>query len=221
MNSLSYSLTILPPGGTLVEPVTLSQAKLHLRVDGTDEDTLINSLISAARSAIEGQIGRLLVTRTAELGLVGFPFYGDSSQFYAQYGRYAVGPFTPYPPIPIPLPPLQSVVSIKYTKIDGTTVTVDPSIYTFDASGQPGLIFPQYQKTWPTDLFFSGGYPVRIQFTAGMTEIPQDLISAVLLMIGHLYMNREASTVGRMDVGSELPLGVQYLIQPHRYYEFQ
>jgi uncharacterized phiE125 gp8 family phage protein len=50
--------------GPASEPVSLTEAKLHLRVDGSDEDTLISALIVAAREAAEAYTRRALVTQT-------------------------------------------------------------------------------------------------------------------------------------------------------------
>ena len=40
------------------------------------------------------------------------------------------------------------------------------------------------------------------------------ILAAILLQVGHLHANREAVTLGN---AVELPLGVKYLLQPHRY----
>ena len=46
----------------MAEPVTLEEARLHLRVDHTDEDALIGSLIIAARELAEHETGRVFST---------------------------------------------------------------------------------------------------------------------------------------------------------------
>jgi len=50
--------------GPALEPVTLDEAKLHLRVDGSGEDALITALITAARQAAEVYTRRAFVTQT-------------------------------------------------------------------------------------------------------------------------------------------------------------
>jgi uncharacterized phiE125 gp8 family phage protein len=49
-----------------VEPVTLEEAKLHLRVDTDAEDTMIQSFISAARDYCERETGIALASQTLE-----------------------------------------------------------------------------------------------------------------------------------------------------------
>lgn len=61
---------VTPPAG---EPVSLAEAKQHLRVDGDDDDLLIGSLIAAARQAAETQTGRQLITARWKLVLDAFP----------------------------------------------------------------------------------------------------------------------------------------------------
>ena len=56
----SYQITTEPA----TEPLTLTEAKEHLRVDGTDEDTLITSIITVARKLCENYTNRAFITQT-------------------------------------------------------------------------------------------------------------------------------------------------------------
>ena len=73
-----------------IEPVTFEEAKNFIKVDTGDDNTLISSLISAARESIEKETGQVLITQTW--------------QMFLDYAS---------PEIRIPRPPLQSVSSIK------------------------------------------------------------------------------------------------------------
>ena len=64
-----YQLVIQPVG----EPVTLAEAKLHLRVDYTDDDALITSLITVARQYAEGLTHRSFITQTWKYAMDAFP----------------------------------------------------------------------------------------------------------------------------------------------------
>lgn len=57
---MKATLTV-PPA---TEPLTLSEAKLHLRVDHDLEDTLIEALIVTAREEAEFRTGQRLITQT-------------------------------------------------------------------------------------------------------------------------------------------------------------
>ncbi len=109
-----------------VEPVTLAEAKLHLRVDHSDEDALISSLISAARRYAETFTGRQIITATWELTLDAFPWIIE-------------------PPHPL----LQSITSIVYVDVDGVSQTLDASIYQVDITSTPGRVKPAFGEVWP------------------------------------------------------------------------
>jgi uncharacterized phiE125 gp8 family phage protein len=133
---------ITPPA---VEPITLAEAKLHCRVDGTDENTLISGLIQAAREHIENiLLKRALVTQTLEYVISAFPC-GD---------------------ILLPRPPLQSVTSIKYTNSAGAETTIAPADYIVNSDCSPGLVTPAYGKYWPSATLRSSG-GIRIRYVAG------------------------------------------------------
>lgn len=173
--------------------VSLAEAKSHLRVDGTDEDLLINSLISAATSHIDGRdglLGRALVTQTWELRLDGFERE-----------------------IQIPLPPLQSVTSIKYTDIDGNEQTIDPSVYRV-LTGEKSKVLLGFDKSWPSVR--DEAECVRIRFVAGYgdtgADVPATIKSAILLHVGTLYRDREATG----EAQNELPMAYSALLAPLR-----
>lgn len=173
-----------------VEPATLAEAKLHCRVDLDLEDDLITSLIAAARDRAEKYSRRAFVTQQWKLRLDAWPMYGE---------------------ILIPLPPLQSIESIQYYDTGGALQTVDSSLY-YVAPGTPGRARIKSNQSWP-DLEDGRPDAVIVNFTAGYGDTAADLPAvikpAVLLMVGHLYRNRESTTTGS---AAELPEGVRSLL---------
>jgi uncharacterized phiE125 gp8 family phage protein len=181
------------------DPVSLADAKNHLRVDISDDDTLISALITAAREHVEEATRRALITQTWRLSLDQFPADDE---------------------IELPRPPLQSVSSIIYTDKDDTTSTLATSVYEVDTDGQPGRVKLAYGEDWPSDTLAETN-PVKITFVAGYgdnaSDVPQRWQQAILLLVGHWYENREAIVTGG-GIPKELPLAVQSLIQMDRIY---
>lgn len=155
------------------EPVDLTLAKAHCRITDSQQDALVTLAIESARQAVDGQngvLGRALITQTWELVLDCFP-----SEF-----------------IRIPLPPLQSVVSIKYQDPDGIEQTLDPGRYLVDTASQPGGVVVDADG-WPE--IDDTANAVRIRFIAGYgaaaADVPAPIRSAILLQVGDLIENRQ------------------------------
>lgn len=183
-------------------PVSRAEAKAHLRVpaSNTDSDTFIDALIIAATQHLEGRFGvlnRALITQAWEYRLDAFPC-GLGSQAR----------------IELPLPPLQTVDAIKYLGTTGVLTTLSPSAYTVSAEHLVGRVRPAYGLTWPVAL--PEPESVRIEFTAGYGDaaaaVPMPLRQAMLLLIGHWWLNREA--VGQ--AGGPHALAVEALTLPYR-----
>jgi len=195
---------IVPPP---VEPLTLDEVKAHLRVDHTDDDSLIQLYITAARTYVdgpEGFLGRAVVTQTWELVLDAFP---DVE-------------------IKIPLPPLQTVDSIKYDDPAGNEQAVSTANYYVDNVSEPGWVVPVSGISWPTPLDAINS--VRVRFTAGYpptndspadlrANVPFDLKAAMLLHIGSMYDLREdiVGGIGRATA-VKLPFGAEALLRQRR-----
>jgi uncharacterized phiE125 gp8 family phage protein len=182
-----------------VEPVTTSEAKSHLRVDYADDDTLIGTLITAARQMVEAITRRALITQTWDLWLDAFP--GEAH-------------------IEIPLPPLQSITSITYYDDADIATTFSSTNYYVDTKREPGRIVLRDTASWPSATL-RGANGAAIRFIAGYglaVAVPQQLKQATLLMVGHLYEHREAVSDERQL--ETLPLGFEYLLWPYRVLTF-
>jgi uncharacterized phiE125 gp8 family phage protein len=171
------------------EPITLAQAKEHLRVDGTDEDDVISNLILTARKYCETYQNRAYAQQTIELTLDNWP---DCLE-----------------PIELPRPPLISVESVKYYTTDNAENVWDISQYYVDYDNEPGRISPNYSVIYPSDVLrpingikvrYTAGYaPKIINNSDGSTSadycanVPQTVKQAMLLLIGDWYENRDAS----------------------------
>jgi uncharacterized phiE125 gp8 family phage protein len=179
---------ITPPAA---EPVSTAEAKAHLRVDSDDENTLIDALVAAARQHIERETRRALITQTWELRLDKFP--RDT--------------------IRTPVGPLQSVSSIKYDDINGVEQTLSTATYEIDTSVEPGWIVRVGDGAWPDTMVAINS--VRVRFVAGYgaaAVVPQILKQAILLLVGHWYMNREVTIAGQFGAS---PMAVQSIIDSH------
>lgn len=184
--------------GPSSEPVTLAEAKEHLRVDIDDDDALITGLITAAREYVESVSGWTLFTTTWRMILDDWP-----SQ-----------PF-----IVLPRPPLQSVTSVVYVDSQDNTNTWPTTEYVVETDRTPGRIHLVYGKSWPTATLRPAS-PITITFTAGwpsVSQIPQRYKQAVLLLLGHWYENREAVVVSGA-VPKQLSLAVDSLLMMDRVY---
>ena len=165
------------------------------------EDTLLENLIKVARQHCENFTGRALASQTLELVMDDFPC--DK--------------------IELPMPPVKLIESIKYTDSDGDEVEWDDGNYIFYNS-EPAIIIPAYGISWPTFTPYEIG-AVKIRFVAGyeisLTDasliIPEPIRQAMLLLIGHLYENREETTGETLK---NIPMGIQSLLYPYRIWSF-
>ena len=186
---------ITPPAE---EPVSLAEAKLHLRVDFPDDDALIVAIISAARQHAEMLTRRQFIAARWKLVLDRFP-------------EHAVA---------LPRSPLQSVVSIDYLDTGNVLQTLPASDYTVDAACEPARITPVFGATWPVTLPQIAA--VSVLFDAGYgtaADVPEGIKAWIKLRVGSLYEHREdfaLITRGRIEA---LPF-VDGLLDPYRIISF-
>ena len=195
------------------EPVSLAEAKAHMRIDSAADDSLISALITAAREAAEAHTRRALVSQTWRLTLDGFPapplpWWDGVRQAADMPGAGSV--------IELPRPPLVSVTSVT-TYDDGDNPTVaSAASYFVDSDSEPGRVALRSGQTWPAVGRVAGG--VEVIFVAGYgaaSAVPQAIRQAMLMYIGHLFENREAEAATGTRVGA-LPPGVAALWRPYR-----
>jgi len=162
---------LVPPASTPAA-VTLADAKLHLRVDASDEDALIAALIVAATQAAEQEIGRALITQTWTLKLDAFPASAEYIDLF--------------------MPPIQSITSITYVDSDGATQTLATPEYTLIAD----TIRPQVAPvtSWPATKTQPSA--VVITYVAGYgaapSNVPESIRQWALMHVGAMYANRES-----------------------------
>lgn len=195
---MSTSVTVITPPAA--EPVTVSEAKSHLRVDSTDDDTLIGVLITTAREWLESASGRCLITRTLEMTLDEWPA-GDMIELIGA--------------------PAASVTSLTWTDRSGTVTTLSSSTdYLTAVTRAPGRVILRFGTCWPGTGQLKELEAIRLRYTAGYgaagSAVPASLRQAILLLVGHWYANREATVITPGAGGMDIPLGVSALIAPYR-----
>jgi len=185
---------VIPPAG---EPVTLLEAKQHLRVDVDDDDALIGSLIAAARQAAETITGRQLMTARWKLVLDAFP-----GATFAHAGTGATFSL-PAHAVLLAKCPVQSVISIEYLDMNGTLQTMHAEDYVLDAACEPARLSPAFGKSWPPTLPQIGAITVTFDAGYGLASaVPEGIKSWIKLRVGSLYGHREEVSVltrGRID----------------------
>jgi uncharacterized phiE125 gp8 family phage protein len=172
------------------EPITTAQAKAHLRFTSSAEDSLIDALVSAARKSVEEFTGRAIRPQARKLTLPRFQ-----------------------PVIRLWLSGAVTDLVIKYLDEDGAEQTLAGGNYRV-SSGLPSELYLDEDNDLPG--LYAAPDAVRITYTvtplAAVEHTP--LVQAILLLVGHLFDNRNASVTGVNS--AEIPLGYQHLLNPYR-----
>lgn len=197
----------------MAEPVSLEEAKARLGVRSNHRDAELDGLIPAARRRIEGLTGHILVRRTLVQAIP----------------RYAIDR-----PVDLHYFPVFSLDGVEARDREGVLQAVDDA--RLIAEPMPSRVYPPFGSNWPafgdglSGSFLTGfGHSHRdpsglvVTMTAGYAPeieddpfkvIPEDLLLAVHLLIGHYFENHEATVVGSTAV--ELPLGVKDICGDYR-----
>ncbi|CAB4121503.1 Phage conserved hypothetical protein [uncultured Caudovirales phage] len=208
------------------EPITLSDAKTHLRVDITEDDALISALIVSAREQAEQICRRALISQQWLVTLDRFPSpamnVGSANWYGPQWGN-SPGPLTILSPenktgyeIYLPYSPLISVDSIKYIDEYGVQQTLSSSLYKVDSVSEPARILPAYGATWPATRNEINA--IEVTLTTGWPNaaaVPQPIKSWMLLRLAAMYENRESDIVLQRGTVDSLPF-VDSLLEPYR-----
>mgnify|MGYP000290560288 CR=1 FL=1 len=180
---------VTPP----TETVTFAEMQAHLRV-GTEEQTLIESLTTAAREWCELIARRSFVTQTFQV----------TTECWPGLDGYR-----------LPFVPLVSVDFIKYYTTDNVLRTLSAAVYQVETSCNPGQVILAFNQAWPGDAL-RPGYPIVIQYQAGYgaaSNVPQRYKHAIKLLTAHWFENREAVLTSGGGTGSvTLDLALQSLL---------
>lgn len=171
-----HSAVVLVTGST-IEPVTSSEIKAWLRVDSSEsaDDTVIDSLNTAARLRVESEVRRALIKQTFDQVMQEAPC--DEA-------------------LDLERSPLVSVSSIKgYTDTDATDTggnVMSSSEYYVDTANEPGRVVALGGATWPIATRSANGFIVRFVagYSTGTSGVPEQLKTAVKELAAYWYEHR-------------------------------
>lgn len=178
--------------GPASEPLSLSEAKDWLRVEATDEDDLVSTLIVSARLLVEQNTRRLLITQTWRIFRDAWPLDGC---------------------VTLPIAPVAGVAAIRVRDAVGTASVVDAASTALDAARDPARIV--FTTAPPAPGYVANGIEIDvIAGYGGASAVPAPLRQAMRLLIANWYENRGDAAFGGDDLA--LPPQAAALIAPWR-----
>ena len=188
-------MALILTAGPAVEPVALADAKAHLRIDGTDEDALLGSLIVTSRLHVEALTSLALIM---------------------QSWSYFIDTWPRSPSVKLPLRPVQSIAAVRIYDRNAVVTTLDPETYLLDGTTTPARLVRQDGVAWPHPRRVANS--IEIAFTAGFgnaaTDVPAPIRQAIMLLIAHWYEHRSPFEVGVQ--AQPPPPTVTDLLAPYR-----
>ncbi|WP_394658567.1 head-tail connector protein [uncultured Novosphingobium sp.] len=176
------------PEGYGEKLLPLDACKVHLKIDGDDEDDLIAALRDAAVQVVELYCSIKLLASDVEWRGSSFPRRAGAA-------------------LPLSVAPVTAIETISWRSATGDEVDGLAGGYRITGRGD---VLPAIGGEWPSDV----GGDIIVKFKAGYAQgaAPPALLTAVRLFLGHLYKNREAVT----DRGTEaeIPFGVRQICAP-------
>jgi uncharacterized phiE125 gp8 family phage protein len=160
------------------KPISVDEAKLFIRVDGNEEDSLIDLLTSMAVERFQLTTGVQLISATLRQTFSSFPFF-----------------------IQIDKKPITAINSVEYRDENGDWQTFSADNYIVSSDFK--LITVKSTVTLP-DLYEDEPRPLRITYVAGYgttaESVPADIRHLILVMCATAYMQRESIYLGNANV---------------------
>lgn len=163
-----------------IEPISLAELKLFARIDGTDEDSLLNSFIESARRACENYLGRTLIEQTITLKM---DYWPDTQ-------------------IELPRPPLISITAVEtLDESDVATVYSSSNYYTIIQDDCSLLCIKQGVSVPENTARDYGGFQIRYKAGYGSTanSVPSAIREALKFWATSMYENRTVSDTPPAD----------------------
>jgi uncharacterized phiE125 gp8 family phage protein len=187
---LSPQFSLVRVTAPATAPITLAEAKAQMKVESSDDDTIIQRLIDAAVAFVDvqGALGKGMITQT--------------------WGQWlSPNPGTIY----LALGPVQSVSAIKYYDVDGALQTA--TLADFNVFGTPNRISvsPKSGKSWPVTQTRDDAIKIEyiIGYGATSASVPETVRHALMMLVAHWYDARETATEKQMY---DLPYGFTDMI---------
>jgi uncharacterized phiE125 gp8 family phage protein len=153
------------------EPLTLAEARAHLRIGHNDEDALVSTLITAARWHVEAATGLRLITQAWSVFADNWP--ADRV-------------------LQLPLAPLIAVTDLKVYGDDDVAAAIDPAHYMVDRVSRPARLLLRPDRVWARPGRLANG--IEVALTCGFgpegTSVPPPLCEAMLKLLAHWFAHR-------------------------------
>ncbi len=187
------STSIVTPAA--LEPVSRDEIKARLRLDASDEDALIDALISASRARIERRLSTALISRRLVERRDTWPARHDQLVVLSVW-------------------PVIQVHAVRVRGADDVAAVLDPEAYFADTTASPARLMARDLAGWPQPDGPFGG--IEIEYDAGYganaSDAPADLREAISLLTVDAFVNRAPS---ERPQEASWPLAVQALLAPY------
>ena len=181
-------------GNPMVKPISVAEAKKHLRIEHMDDDGYLDRLVDAAVSYVDanGVLGKPIIVRKFVLEFTEKPTW----------------------PVRLPFSNFTELENIKVIQ-DGTLVTLENDDFQIGSDGDFRTVSPIKGTDWP--VADDVPYAYQICYKAGMSGnaggVPETIKHALLLLVAHWYEHREAVEPNSL---MPLPFGFNELIGVHK-----
>ncbi len=190
-------MSLVLTSGPALEPVSLAEAKAHLRLETNDDDTLLQSLITTSRLHIEAALGLALLTQSWSWMFDHWP-RGER--------------------IVLPLRPVQAITHVRVWRQDGTSEILPADSFILDGQGNPARPSPVCALArWssrPGGPPTASRSPSRPASAPAAADVPATIRQALLLLVAHWYEHREPVEIGASM--NAVPVMVSELLHAHR-----
>lgn len=187
------------PGET---PISLAEAKSFMRVDHSEDDTLIALLINAAVSHVDGIAG-----------ILGRALIAQEWQMVVPYDDAPGGTRKLY----LPVLSARELTGLSYYDTSNTLVTANLSDFDLVANSSWAYVLPKNDADWPE--FYDRHDALTVEWRAGFgdaVDIPPAIKAALLLIVSDLYRNRETVVIGATTAKLQTSATVDALLSPFR-----